>query len=55
MSPELQTVAALVVVAFAGGWLVLRALAKRRNPGCGGACGAPGRAAREFRAKLKAR
>jgi membrane protein implicated in regulation of membrane protease activity len=39
MSPEIQTVAALAVVAVAAIWLVRRALAKRKNPGCGGDCG----------------
>lgn len=55
MSAEFQTVAALVVVAVAAGGLILRALAKRRNPGCGGDCGAVSRAARELRAGLKRR
>ncbi|MBL9202386.1 MAG: FeoB-associated Cys-rich membrane protein [Opitutaceae bacterium] len=41
MSPEIQTVAALVVVALAAGWLVRRAFAPRKNPGCGGECGCP--------------
>jgi hypothetical protein len=40
MSAELQTIAALLVVAAAATWLVLRALAKRKNPGCGTDCGA---------------
>jgi hypothetical protein len=38
MSAELQTLAALLVVATTATWLVLRALAKRKTPGCGG-CG----------------
>ncbi len=41
MNPEIQTLLALVVVATAATWLVLRALAKRKNPGCGGDCGCP--------------
>lgn len=40
MSPEVQTIVALLVVAAAATWLVLRALAKRKNPGCGTECGA---------------
>jgi len=50
MPPEVQTVAALAVVALAAGWLVLRALAKRRQPGCGSDCGCP---ADELKEKLK--
>ena len=41
MTAEFQSIAALVVVALAAGWLVARALAKRRNPGCGGECACP--------------
>lgn len=43
MSPEFQAVAALAVVAAAAIWLVLRALARRRAPGCGHGCGCPGK------------
>jgi len=43
MTPELQTVAALVVVALAAAWLVGRAIRKRRQPGCGGDCACPTR------------
>lgn len=50
MSPEAQTLAAFAVVATAAIWLTLRALAKRRKPGCGGDCGCP---ADELKAKLK--
>ena len=39
MKPELQTALALAIVAVAAFWLVRRALAKRRHPGCGGDCG----------------
>jgi hypothetical protein len=38
MSPEFQTIAALIIVALAVLWLVMRALAKRKNPGCGSDC-----------------
>ncbi len=41
MSPAVQTLAALAVVALAATWLVLRALAKKKNPGCGGDCACP--------------
>jgi len=50
MTAEIQTFAALAVVAVAATWLVLRSLAKRKHPGCGGDCGCP---ANEFKAKLK--
>jgi hypothetical protein len=38
MSPQFQTVAALVIVALAAIGLLLRSLVKKKNPGCGGAC-----------------
>ena len=41
MSPGLQTLAALLIAAAAALWLVMRSLARRRNPGCGGDCGCP--------------
>ena len=41
MSPEFQTIAALVVVALTATWLIARAIARRRKPGCGGECGCP--------------
>jgi hypothetical protein len=41
MSSNLQTIGALVIVAIAALWLVARAIAKRKNPGCGGECGCP--------------
>jgi hypothetical protein len=40
MSPQFQTLAALVIVALAATWLVWRALAKKKS-GCGGNCGCP--------------
>ncbi len=39
MSSASQTLAALLIVAVAAVWLVLRSFARRRNPGCGGDCG----------------
>jgi hypothetical protein len=32
---------ALALVALAATWLVRRALAKKKHPGCGGDCGCP--------------
>jgi len=39
MSAQWQTFAALALVALAASWLALRALGKRRKPGCGHDCG----------------
>jgi hypothetical protein len=50
MNAETQTIVALVVVAIAATWLVLRSLSKRRQPGCGGDCGCP---SSEIKTKLK--
>jgi len=44
MSAEFQTIAALVIVAIAATWLVVRVVGKRRQPGCGGGCACPTRA-----------
>jgi hypothetical protein len=52
MSAELQTILALVVVAFATVWLVRRGLAKRKNPGCGSDCGAVSREVRRLQSRL---
>ena len=41
MTAQTQTLVALAVVALAATWLVLRAFAKQKNPGCGGDCGCP--------------
>jgi len=41
MSQNFQTIAALVIVALTATWLVWRAIARRRKPGCGGDCGCP--------------
>jgi len=40
VSSTLQTITALAIVALAATWLIVRALASRKNPGCGGDCGA---------------
>ena len=50
MSSSLQTILALVIVALAATWLVRRALAKKKNPGCGSDCGC---APDELKTKLK--
>jgi len=39
MSHQFQTLSALLIAAVAAAWLVRRAVAKRRKPGCGGDCG----------------
>jgi FeoB-associated Cys-rich membrane protein len=39
MNAEIQTLAALALVAIAATWLVLRGMAKKKSPGCGGDCG----------------
>ncbi|MBI5766712.1 MAG: FeoB-associated Cys-rich membrane protein [Verrucomicrobia bacterium] len=52
MSPERQTIVALVIVALAAAWLGWRWLAKRKNPGCGGECGCD---AQRINAKIKRR
>jgi hypothetical protein len=49
VTPAIQTILALIVVAGAAAWLVMRSLAKRKNPGCGGDCGCP---TDELKAKL---
>ncbi len=53
MSPQLQTIAALVVVALAVTWLIARTLAKRKNPGCGSDCGAVSPEMKKLQARLK--
>ena len=50
MTPQLQTILALVVVAAAAFWLVRRALAKRKQPGCGSDCACP---SNDLKAKLR--
>ena len=41
MTPELQAAAALTIVAIAVVGLTLRAVAKRKSPGCGSECACP--------------
>ena len=50
MSPALQSIFALAVVALAATWLVVRAFAKKKHPGCGGDCGCR---SGELKAKLR--
>lgn len=54
MSPSLQTVIALGLVAFAATWLVLGVVRKRPQPGCGReGCGAVSPEVKKLQAKLK--
>lgn len=51
MSPTLQSILALIVVAIAVTWLVRRSLAKKKA-GCGGDCGCPASEVKERAAKI---
>lgn len=53
MSPTLQTVLALVIVALAATWLVRRVLAKRSQGSCGPTCGAVSPAAKRLHSHLR--
>ena len=53
MTPQVQTIAALLVVAFAAAWLVRWALETRHQSGCGEGCGAISPDARALRKRLK--
>jgi hypothetical protein len=50
MSAELQTIIALAIVGVTAAWLVFRAFAKRKKPGCGGGCACP---SSELKSKLR--
>jgi hypothetical protein len=50
MNATFQTIAALIVVAATIVWFVARALARRKNPGCGGGCGCE---SADLKAKIK--
>lgn len=52
MSPEYQTLAALLIVATASVWLLMRSFSRRRKPGCGGDCGC---ASGDLKAKVRDR
>ncbi|MEO6875568.1 MAG: FeoB-associated Cys-rich membrane protein [Opitutaceae bacterium] len=53
MSPTLQSILALLVVALAVTWLVRRALAKKKSGGCGDDCGAISPEMKKLQARLK--
>jgi len=54
MSPQLQTIAALAIVAAAVAWLLWRSFAKRKNSGCGSeGCAAVSPEVKKLQAKLK--
>ena len=53
MSPQVQTLVALAIVAVTATWLILRAFAKKKNSGCGGNCGAVSPDVRKLQAHLK--
>ncbi len=53
MSPTAQTVTALVIVGLAVLWLVWRAVAKRKHPGCASDCGCPASEVKASAARLK--
>jgi hypothetical protein len=55
MSPAVQTVIALALVAVAAALLVRGALKRRRHPGCGstGACGAVSPEVRRLQEKIR--
>jgi len=50
MTPQIQTLLALVAVLAAAGWLLRRSIRKRKQPGCGGDCGC---AASEFKERIR--
>lgn len=52
MTPAIQTLAALAIVALAAIWLVRRSLAKKKNAGCGGDCGCPASDVKNGAAKI---
>lgn len=56
MNTEFQTIAALVVVALAAGWLLARWWRKDAASGCGrGECGAVSAEAKKLRRRLRER
>jgi len=50
MSPTIQNIFALAIVALAATWLTARTWAKRKKPGCGGDCACP---SNDLKAKLR--
>jgi len=55
MSSSLQTILALAIVATAATWLIWRAIAARKHPGCGSDCGAVSPEIKKLQARLKHR
>ena len=56
MSSDLQTIAALIVVALTATWLIARNFRKGRHSSCGGGeCAAVSREVKELQSKLKSR
>lgn len=54
MSPTLQTIIALALVAIAAGWLIHSAFSKKSSSGCGGGgCSAVSPEVKKLRARLK--
>jgi hypothetical protein len=53
MSPAIQTVIALALVAAAAAFLIRSAWRKRKQPGCGDSCGAISPEIRELQARLR--
>ncbi len=53
LSSSLQTILALALVALAAVYLVWSAVKKRKQPGCGGDCGAVSPEVKKLQAKLK--
>jgi hypothetical protein len=53
MSASLQTIIALALVALAAVYLVWSAVKKRKQPGCGGDCGAVSPEVKKLQARLK--
>ena len=53
MSPQLQTIVALAVVALAAALLVRSWLNKKKQPGCGANCGAVSPEMKRLQAKLR--
>lgn len=53
MSPAVQTIIALTLVALAAAWLIRRAIVKRQHGGCGDDCGAISPEIRKLQRQLK--
>ncbi len=53
MSPTLQTILTLVIVALAAALLLRSWFGKKKSPGCGGDCGAVSPEIKQLQAKLK--